>query len=373
MNGNNVAFETGFSLSNPTGTGSNFSFNQNSGNVCLTPNLIGNFVIAIRVDEYRNNVIVGSTVRDFQISVVDGVAIANQDITGTVTDGNGIPVAGVSVELFEYGISLGNLNLAATQSTNASGEFSFIGQDVGQYLIRSQPSSGFIATYHQSTAYWQYAQVLYRMCDAQVTTNITLVDQNNPIGTGVIAGYLNGTGVVKSSGDPLDDVNILLYEMNSDTLVQHSITDQNGFYELENIPSGSYYILVDLEGLSMISTHFIDIQDGEIIQEANFFADENGILIVGDYQSEGFANLQSAPSNSNFYVHPNPGKDKLFITNNSKDPLEMVMFNSLGAIVIEKNSKKTSLELQTHDLPSGIYYITISNSSSTQHLKWIKK
>lgn len=370
--GNNVVYEPGFSLSNPTGAGSNFTFNQNSGNICFTPNIIGNFVLAVRIDEYRNNVIVGSTVRDFQISIVSGVAIASQNITGTVTDGNGNPVPGVNVELFEYGISLGNLTLAANQSTNSSGDFSFTGQDVGQYLIRSQPSSGYIPTYHESTAYWQHAQVVYLMCDAQVTSDITLVDQNNPLGTGVIAGYLNGSGVVKSGGDPMEGVSILLYEINSDTLVQHGITDQNGYYELENIPDGSYYLLVDIEGLAMVSTHFINLQEGEAIAEANFFADENGINKDGDYSSQGFVSLTSDTKGAGFNIYPNPGSNMILIDSESYDSFNVKIYNSTGQKVQEAEENKGSLQINVSELSKGSYQIVIKTSDTLKTVKWIK-
>tara|TARA_B100000508_G_scaffold55003_3_gene42693 strand:+ start:64891 stop:66384 length:1494 start_codon:yes stop_codon:yes gene_type:complete len=371
LNGNNVVFETGFNTSNPTGVGSNFTFNQNSGNLCLTPNSLGNFVIAIRVDEYRNNTLIGSTIRDFQISVVSGVAISTQDIIGSVTDSNGNPVAGVDVELFEYGISLGSLNLAATQTTNLMGEFAFVGQDVKQYLVRSQPSQGYLPTYHESTAYWQYAQVIYQMCDAQTVENIQLVDINNPLGTGVIAGYLNGSGIVKSE-DPIENVNILLYDLDSDVLITNSITDQNGYYHLENIQPGSYYILVDKEGLSMISTHFIEIQEGQIIENANFYADENGISTDGNYQTQGFLNLSQTTPEMNFQIFPNPGSNFLSIHSNTNESYDVLIYNSVGSKVIEVENQKGSLLLETEKLPNGVYYVLVSSSETQKNLKWVK-
>lgn len=300
------------------------------------------------------------------------MAIQNQDISGIISDGQGNPVSGVNVELFEYGISLGNLNLVGTQVTNNSGEYTFTSQDVRQYLVRAQPLDGYIPTYHESTGYWQHAQMVYQLCDAQVTSDVTFVASNNPLRTGVIAGYLNGSGVFRA-GDPIEGVNVLLYDLEADTLVHNSITNQNGYYEMDSLFSGSYYILVDAEGLAMISTHFLSVQEGEIIEEANFFADEDGVFITGNYQSAGFVSTDQNTERSNFLIYPNPGSENLNIQNNTGESFEVVVYGTSGKKIRDYINMKGSLSIDTKDLQKGTYMIVIRSSSSTEVIKWIKK
>lgn len=369
VSGNPLTFNSPYTVNNPMGPGSNFSFNTSSGNMCFTANALGNFVTAVRVDEYRNGSIIGSTIRDIQVSVINGVSLASQDILGTLYDDQGNPVSGATVELLEYGISQGTLNVAATQTTNATGDYNFTAQNVGQYLVRAQSTGNFMPTYHQSTAYWQYAQMIYSMCDAQITADITYVDINNLLGTGVISGYLNGTGVFRA-GDPIEGVNVLLYDLQTESLVQNNITNIDGYFELENIPSGSYYILVDAEGLAMVSTHFIDIQDGEIIENANFFIDEDGVYATGNYESTGFVDVNDFKQ-SQFKVYPNPGSDVVKVKHMNGEKFEMTMFSVSGKKVKQVDvTQETTLDVS--DLESGIYIIELQHASSKETLKWIK-
>ncbi len=64
----NVPYSSGFSVNNPIiGT---TIFDPITGNLCLTPSQQHVTIIAVRVDEYRNGVLIGSVVRDIQITVL---------------------------------------------------------------------------------------------------------------------------------------------------------------------------------------------------------------------------------------------------------------------------------------------------------------
>jgi gliding motility-associated-like protein len=77
--GNPLTFNAPFSATNPLGTNPPINLNAVSGNICLTgpgctPNTNagqGIFVFALRVDEYRNNVLIGTTMRDMQIQITN--------------------------------------------------------------------------------------------------------------------------------------------------------------------------------------------------------------------------------------------------------------------------------------------------------------
>lgn len=365
--GSPLNFEPGYTTNQPFGV--NSSFNNASGNICLTPNQIGNFVTAVKIDEYRNGNIVGSIIRDIQVSFVSGISVGTQDIQGVVYDDLGNPVSGATVELLEYGISQGTLNLAGTQTTGANGGYIFNGQNVRQYLVRAQPVANYLSTYHESTAYWQHAQVVYSLCDAQVTADVTYVDANNPLGTGVISGYLNGTGIFRS-GDPIEGVNILLYDLETETLIQSGTTDANGYFELNDLATGSYYILVDAEGLAMTSTHFFDFTDGEIVENANFFATEDGIHTTGSYDVTGYASIHRA-NTSNFDLLPNPGSDIVKIRSKNNLEYTVQMYSSNGQKIMEvKVSRDKTFDMSGYE--SGLYFFNIVNATNQTTLKWIK-
>ena len=66
-----VSWSGGFSAASPLGAGSSTSINSTTGVLTSTPQLIGLFVVGIRVQEYRNGVLIGQTVRDFLFRVLN--------------------------------------------------------------------------------------------------------------------------------------------------------------------------------------------------------------------------------------------------------------------------------------------------------------
>jgi gliding motility-associated-like protein len=64
-----VQWDVAYSAANPLGPGSNSSINPTTGILNVTPNMIGLFVVGVRVQEYRNGVLIGETVRDFLFRV----------------------------------------------------------------------------------------------------------------------------------------------------------------------------------------------------------------------------------------------------------------------------------------------------------------
>lgn len=65
----NVVWQAPFSISNLLG-GVAMAIDPVNGILTATPNTIGQFVYAICVNEYRNNILIGKTRRDFQVNVV---------------------------------------------------------------------------------------------------------------------------------------------------------------------------------------------------------------------------------------------------------------------------------------------------------------
>lgn len=66
----NVVWNTGYSLANVLG-GIPLSINPVTGLLTGTPNTIGQFVVGVCVDEFRNGVLLTRTTRDFQFNIID--------------------------------------------------------------------------------------------------------------------------------------------------------------------------------------------------------------------------------------------------------------------------------------------------------------
>lgn len=88
---NPMTFATNYSVNNPvrTNPANSFSFNTQTGQMNFTPAQQEVDVLAIRVDEYRNGVLVGSTIRDIQISVLNcAISTPVQEPITNVQNGN---------------------------------------------------------------------------------------------------------------------------------------------------------------------------------------------------------------------------------------------------------------------------------------------
>lgn len=64
-----VSWAGGFSAANPLGPGATISIDPTTGVLTASPNMLGLFVVGVRVQEYRNGVLIGQTVRDFLFKV----------------------------------------------------------------------------------------------------------------------------------------------------------------------------------------------------------------------------------------------------------------------------------------------------------------
>ena len=84
-NGGTVTYTSNYSATNPVGGGS--TFDPNTGNICVTPPGAISGILAIRVDEYRNGIIIGSIIRDIQINVFPCNLYAPPQLTGIDTSG----------------------------------------------------------------------------------------------------------------------------------------------------------------------------------------------------------------------------------------------------------------------------------------------
>lgn len=76
-----VVWAGGYTAASPLGPGSSISINPTTGLLIADPNLLGLYVVGIRVKEFRNGVQIGQTDRDFLFRVVNCVITLSAEIT----------------------------------------------------------------------------------------------------------------------------------------------------------------------------------------------------------------------------------------------------------------------------------------------------
>jgi hypothetical protein len=68
---NDCIYMAPFTASSPIASSSGINLNPSTGDLCITPNMLGSFVITVRVDELRGGVLIGSVVRDMQFAIIN--------------------------------------------------------------------------------------------------------------------------------------------------------------------------------------------------------------------------------------------------------------------------------------------------------------
>lgn len=83
-----VNFAGGYAPINPLGPGATISIDPNTGQLIADPEMLGLFVVGIRVKEYRNGVLIGQSDRDFLFKVVNCVIQLQAEVVPQVEASN---------------------------------------------------------------------------------------------------------------------------------------------------------------------------------------------------------------------------------------------------------------------------------------------
>lgn len=99
-----LGYSGGFSATNPMPTNGAFVFDQQTGQMTFNPSTQGVYVVDVLVSEYRNGVLIGTTMRDIQIVVIN-CSNTSPFINSCITTSNS--VGGVVVDCNSLGVCPG--------------------------------------------------------------------------------------------------------------------------------------------------------------------------------------------------------------------------------------------------------------------------
>jgi gliding motility-associated-like protein len=124
-NGVTIPYAGGRSVASPM-IASSYSFDPLTGQYSITPSALQNAVLTVRVLEYRNGVLIGSTMRDIQVKVIDCTnnqvsslaTIDNFQGAGTLIDANSFQMCSGQYVSFDVKFTDPDINDIITVSTN---------------------------------------------------------------------------------------------------------------------------------------------------------------------------------------------------------------------------------------------------------------
>lgn len=139
----NVPFSPPYSGSNPLGGNPQLSIDPQSGLLTGTPNTIGQFVVGICVEEYRNGVLLGITRRDFQFNIVTcQAAIASIPSQTTFCDGFTVDFNGTSINGNSYFWDFGDPTTLADTSNLANAQYTYPNSGIYTVMLVAYDPAG---------------------------------------------------------------------------------------------------------------------------------------------------------------------------------------------------------------------------------------
>ena len=318
-------------------------------------------------------------------SVVDTITVVPANIisghvlfTGTTYYGP------VKVYLIRY--TPGTTTLYAYDSTDAystgtSASYSFSGAPTDSFRIKAAvedsaatyPYTGYIPTYHTSSAYWHSATVLYHLNTASdINQDITMLSGTVTSGTGFIGGNVM-TGANKGTSSLIPSVNLLMYLKDaSGNIVEYTYTDASGNYSFSNLAFGTYSIYPELinyastpyTGITLSSTH-------ASASAANF--GQHSVSLTIKPIPTAVANVNTTAAQLAMYPNPTSGKVNMTWQAAAAEQATVSVMDIAGREVMHGTTDLTagagSSVLDLSGLGNGLYLISVKSESFNYNTK----
>jgi hypothetical protein len=309
--------------------------------------------------------------------VVQGYVYLPDSINANALDG--------FAELYQFDAN-GSLSLFATTDlvTDPGGwsnHYSFGIVPAGQYLVKinidanSPQYDEYVATYYGDVELWNEATIINVPCNCNAPFyNLTMIeDENFTGGTGQIGGTVTeGEGFTRpgeerGAGDPLAGVSILLYDA-SELLIDHTVTDANGAFTYNDLPFGTYKLMVEITGIEQAERSVTLSADEPVSSGNDFEVSESGIVNgVEDLVLEG-----------SFQLSPNPSTDvvNVYLETTASFEAQLSVSAATGQVVLAKTQNlvagRQMIQLEVSNLPKGIYFLQVSTGSGVMVKKLVK-
>ncbi len=294
-------------------------------------------------------------------------------LAGTVTDTAGTPVSAGYVLLYRLDLP-GMAPVTDSVILDGSGNYAFHDIIVGNYLVCVYADTtvrpGAISTYYGDVAFWEAADTIYVSADTITGTDITLLEIPQQLdGTGLVEGDIYREEPTKSvssvTGEPVKKIKVILIrkEKSSGGIVAWVYTDDEGHYVFENVPDGSYQIIIDIPGLAQDSTYTVNITvDNNVVSGLDFLVTKDAILMA---KASGVSHPAAGLLRLTVWPNPTDGHVTLMLPGTGEGVITLC--DGQGRIVYRAvypdGRKRTEMDLT--GLPSGIYYLQVTSHRKT--------
>ena len=310
----------------------------------------------------------GATVTANIVGIVTSTLIGKvvlQNGGGNVSEGY--------VKLFQHSINIkdGSYKRIKMDSVPLSpqGYFLFNRVIAGYYILFIRPNHKVyptaIASYYRSdtigktsTHHIKKAKIIsINNKGDSMNTYIALREIGLANGKGRVKGRLKeGHGFKRAEGDPVPAVDVDMELVPGETIYKGT-TDENGNYEMKDVPDGKYEVTVSVPGEEMKSTYYVTV-DSTTDASLTFIADSTGIYLEQPSSIE--KELSPMYRDGLFSIYPNPSNGTFTIRNYELGirNYDLKIYNLLGEVVYSQQLNTPYSILHT-PLKSGLYFIQL--------------
>ena len=106
---------------------------------------------------------------------------------------------------------------------------------------------------------------------------------------------------------------------------------------------------------------------------AYIYFDQNPAVVTNTYTHHITTVSVDESSIDQFMIYPNPAQDEIFILNAGNDAIELTIHNAQNALMKKQNIRNKTQSVQIGELPSGIYFITMTEANGKKHFTRLVK
>mgnify|MGYP005849348883 CR=1 FL=1 len=291
---------------------------------------------------------------------LEGNPVADYSLSGSVVDSSG---AGIPSHVILYRQTPSGRLGVRHSMTDSLGNFQFSYLVAGVFYVKAIPIDGYapawFSRFNCGVRYWRFADSIQVGGDV---SGINICVAPSPrLGFGGIAGQ-----IYRNSGNllavlPEQSVTVYAVSTVSGEIFGNDISEDNGSYEIDGLPPGSYSIFIDKEGFDASSTPIVTID------ESNGYAmDGADVEVIAEVLGVEDNNDQ-IPMEFNLYQnYPNPFNPTTEIQFDvpKASQVTLKIYNVIGqrvAILTDGNFEAGhhSIQWNASDFGSGIYFMKI--------------
>ena len=270
-------------------------------------------------------------------------------------------VAGYPAKVFliYYNSKDSTLDSIKTTQTDAKGFYQFCGLRNGTYYTKAALDTNnsyykyFIPTYHYDATKWTGAQTITVNNANDTGENIIMKIGTNPGGAGFIGGKVSaGAG---KFGDPVADVQVVLYDSAGINPVAYTYTNSAGYYSFSGIAFGTYSVYGEVVGKvcypAIVTITDTSSTDNSVDLQVKL------TTITAAIKPAGTWIVEKAD------VYPNPVTNKLTLSMSIRNASQATLkiYDITGKVVSELNTSleggAQKMEVDASSLPAGLYFL----------------